>query len=506
MEMEKVYACIDLKSFYASVECVERGLDPLNINLVVADESRTDKTICLAVSPALKSFGVPGRPRLFEVRQKVNAINEARRIAAGGKLYGESDSLSLLKSDPKLALSFLVAPPRMAHYIAYSTRIVSLYLRFIAPEDLYVYSIDEVFMDITGYLNHGETSPHDFVRNILKEIVRQTGITATAGIGSNLYLAKIAMDITAKHMPADSDGVRIAQLTEQSYRETLWEHRPITDFWRVGKGIAKKLAANGMTTMGDIALCSVGEKGSFHSEELLYSLFGVNAELLIDHAWGYEPCTLEDIRAYKPGTESLSSGQVLTEPYSFEKAKLVAAEMAQSISEDLVKKRQVTSQLVLTVGYDAVNLSDMNARAQYTGEITADHYGRAVPKAAHGTENLLFPTSSSKQIVRTTEKLFDRVVNRKLLIRRINIAACRVENENSADVLPTEQLNLFTDYEEQEQDLRREEADRQKERSVQQTVLEIKSRFGKNAIVKGIDLENGATAILRNGQIGGHKA
>lgn len=495
----KIYLCIDLKSFYASVECVERKLDPLNTNLVVADESRTEKTIVLAVSPALKSFGLPGRPRLFEVVQKVREINnERKRKAPGRTLTGESYHLPDLHRDPSLEVSYLVAPPRMAYYIKYSTQIYQIYLRFVAPEDIVVYSIDEVFMDITGYLDGRKTTPHDFAMRVLREVIKETGITATAGIGTNLYLAKIAMDITAKKMQPDKDGVRIAELDEYSYRRGLWDHRPLTDFWRVGPGYAKKLEENRMYTMGDVALCSR------YNPRLLHDLFGVNAELLIDHAWGWEPCTIPDIRAYKPETNSLGSGQVLQQPYTFEKARLVVREMTELLVLDLVEKRLVTDQVVLTVGYDVENVT----KRDYHGEVTTDRYGRKIPKHAHGTENMPAPTSSTKRIVEAVMRLFDRIVDKKLLVRRLNITVCRVVDEETVKDAspPSVQLTLFDDPAEVERKQREEEEELRRERKMQETMLEIKRKFGKNAILKGMNLEEGATAKERNAQIGGHKA
>ena len=499
----KIYLCIDLKSFYASVECVERKLDPLTTNLVVADERRTEKTIVLAVSPALKTFGLPGRPRLFEVVQKVRDVNGARRRnAPGGKLVGESCHLPELQSDPSLAVSYIVAPPRMAYYIEYSTRIYQIYLRFVAPEDIVVYSIDEVFMDITGYLEGGKITPHDFAMRILREVIRETGITATAGVGTNLYLAKIAMDITAKKMKPDKDGVRIAELDESSYRRQLWSHRPLTDFWRVGPGYAKKLEAHRMYTMGDVALCSRRDP------RLLHDLFGVNAELLIDHAWGWEPCGIPDIRAYKPETNSIGSGQVLQQPYPCEKARLVVREMTELLVLDLVEKRLVTNQVVLTVGYDAENLTNPAIRRAYRGEVTTDRYGRKIPKHAHGTEHLPSPTSSTKQIVGAVLRLFDRIVDPRLLVRRLNVTACRVVDEETGRkvLVPSMQLSLFDDPAEIERKQREEEREREQERKMQEALLEIKRKYGKNAILKGMDFEEGATAKERNSQIGGHKA
>ena len=499
----RTYIAIDLKSFYASVECMERGLDPLTTNLVVADESRTQKTICLAVTPSLKAHGIPGRPRLFEVVQKVKEVNAARQRKAPGRTFtGSSTSDIELKSSPALSLDYITAPPRMARYIEYSTRIYNVYLKYIAPEDIHVYSIDEVFMDATDYLSAQKLSARDFAMKIILDVLETTGITATAGIGTNLYLAKIAMDIGAKQIPADKNGVRIAELDEMSYRRLLWSHRPLTDFWRVGRGYAKKLEGNGLYTMGDIARCSIGKPADFHNEDLLYKLFGINAELLIDHAWGWEPCTISDIKAYKPRAKSLGSGQVLHSPYTFEKAKLIVREMTELLVLDLVEQELVTDQIVLTVGYDIENLTDAKRRQSYRGEITTDSYGRAIPKQAHGSINLDRHTSSTRLIMKAVRKLFDRIVDESLLVRRVNLVANHVLDEAAA-VKPAEfeQLNLFTDYEAQKQ----EEAELEREKILQRTALEIRKRYGKNAILKGLNLEEGATTIERNRQIGGHK-
>lgn len=498
---ERKYLCIDLKSFYASVECVERGLNPLTTNLVVADKSRTEKTICLAVTPSLKSYGVSGRARLFEVVQKVREINNQRRRNAPEREFtGASSSSVELEKNPSLELDYIVAPPRMAYYMEYSTRIYNVYLKFIAPEDIHVYSIDEVFIDITHYLATYKMTAHDFARTLIQEVLKTTGITATAGIGTNMYLAKIAMDIEAKHIPADEDGVRIAELDEMSYREKLWSHKPLTDFWRVGKGIATKLERYGIYTMGDVA------RYSLIDEDFLYKLFGINAELLIDHAWGWEPCTIADVKSYKPSTNSLSSGQVLQTPYYFNKAKLVTREMTELLVLDLVEKGLVTNQIVLTVGYDIENLTNDTIRNTYKGEIITDHYGRQVPKYAHGTANLTRQTSSAKLIVDATMELFDKIVNKGLLVRRITIAACKLERENEIKEKPPEQLDLFTDYEALEKKRRQEEETLDREKRMQEAVLSIKKKYGKNAILKGMNLEEGATAKDRNSQIGGHKA
>ncbi len=498
---EHRYLCIDLKSFYASVECIERGLNPLTTNLVVADKSRTEKTVCLAVTPSLKSYGVSGRARLFEVVQKVNEINNQRRRNAPGKKFtGASSNFVEIESNPSLEFDYIVAPPRMAYYMEYSTRIYNVYLKYIAPEDIHVYSIDEVFIDITHYLATYKMTAHDFARMLIQEVLKETGIVATAGIGTNMYLAKIAMDIVAKHIPADKDGVRIAELDEMSYREKLWSHKPLTDFWRVGKGYATKLERYGIYTMGDVARYSIFD------EDFLYKLFGINAELLIDHAWGWEPCTIADVKAYKPSTNSLSSGQVLQTPYYFNKAKLVTREMTELLVLDLVEKGLVTNQIVLTVGYDIENLTNDTIRSTYKGEIITDHYGRQVPKYAHGTWNLTRQTSSSKLIVDATMELFDKIVNKSLLVRRITIAVCKLARESDVQEKMPEQLDLFTDYETLEKRRQKEEENLQKEKRMQQAVIEIKKKYGKNAILKGMNLEEGATAKDRNRQIGGHKA
>ena len=500
---EKTYICIDLKSFYASVECRERNLDPLNTNLVVADKSRTEKTICLAVTPSLKAQGVPGRPRLFEVVQKVNAINSSRRMAAPKKEFtGKSYLDSELKQDKSLELDYIVAPPQMALYIDYSVRVYGVYLKYIAPEDIHVYSIDESFMDVTNYLETYKMTAEQLARTMIKDVLNTTGITATAGIGPNLYLCKVAMDIVAKHIPADENGVRIAELDEISYRKLLWDHRPLTDFWRIGNGYARKLERYGMYTLGDVARCSVGLPCDFYNEDLLYKLFGVNAELLIDHVWGWEPCTLKQIKQYKPTTNSLSNGQVLHEAYDFEKARLVAKEMADGLVLDLLRKHLVTNQIVITVGYDIDNLLDPQRRRSYKGNVVTDGYGRQMPKHSHGTINLLRKTSSLKQITKSALDLFDRITDKSLLIRRINIDANHVVNEALADGSPFEQLDLFTDY---SQKIKEEEA-LNKERRMQIAILSIKERYGKNAILKGTNFMSGATMRDRNEQIGGHKA
>lgn len=507
-EHDHTYIAIDLKSFYASVECVERGLDSMTTNLVVADLSRTEKTICLAVSPSLKAYGISGRARLFEVVQRVREVNAKRQsLAPGRKFNGSSYDDTELRASPEKALDYIVAPPRMAHYIEYSTRIYEVYLRYVAPEDCHVYSIDEIMMDVTHYLNTYQMSARELAGRIIQDIHSTTGITATAGIGTNLYLCKVAMDIVAKHIPPDKNGVRIASLNEKSYRRILWAHQPIMDFWRVGKGYAKKLAENGMFTMGDVARCSIGKPGEFYNEELLYRLFGINAELLIDHAWGWEPCTIGDIKAYKPSTNCLSSGQVLHCPYTAEKARLVVREMTETLVLDLVDKHLVTDQIVLTIGYDRENLSDPDVKNSYFGEVTTDRYGRKVPKHAHGTANLEKQTSSTKAIVKAVLELYDRIINPKFLVRRITLGANHVVDEELAVSEPVfEQMDLFTDYAALQREQEAEEAERSRERSLQQAMLDIKKKYGKNAILKGMNLAEGATAMERNRQIGGHRA
>ena len=504
---EKCYICCDLKSFYASVECVERGLDPMTTNLVVADKRRTDKTICLAVTPSLKAYGISGRARLFEVVQKVKEVNLRRqRQAPGRQLAGASWNDPEVRGNPALALDYLVAPPRMAHYIDWSTKIYSVYLKYVAPEDIFPYSIDEVFIDLTHYLDTYKITARELTQTILLDILNTTGITAAAGMGSHLYLAKVAMDIMSKHIRADRHGVRIAKLTEESYRRLLWTHRPLTDFWRVGKGYAGKLEANGLYTMGDIARCSIGKPTDYHNEELLYKLFGVNAEILIDHAWGWEPCTIADVKAYKPENKSIVSGQVLQCPYDFDKARLVVREMADALALDLVDKRLVTNQLVLTVGYDRENLDDPGRRQNYHGPVTTDRYGRSIPKHAVGTENFTY-TSSANDLQKAAAALYDRIVDKNLLIRRLSISANKLLDEAEAPKGPeAEQLDLFTDYSSREQQEQGGEAAHVRERKLQEAMLGIKKRYGKNAILKGMNLEDGATAKERNQTIGGHQA
>ena len=486
---ENIYIAIDLKSFYASVECQERGLDPLTTNLVVADNSRTEKTICLAVSPSLKQYGIPGRARLFEVIQKVNEINTQRKFTS-------YDDIALKKNND-LELSYIIAPPRMAYYIEYSTKIYNIYLKWFSSEDIYVYSIDEVFIDVTHYLKTYEMTPRELVTRVIQDVLDETGITATAGIGTNLYLCKVAMDIVAKHTTPDKNGVRIAGLDEMDYRKFLWNHKPITDFWRVGNGISKKLEKNGMFTMGDVA------KKSVKDEELLYKLFGINAELLIDHAWGYEPCTIDSIKSYKPVMNSLSSGQVLHCPYKYEKTKLIVKEMTELLTLDLVRKNLITSKIVLDIGYDVSNLLNSNLTSFYNGEITLDHYGRKVPKHAHGTINIDHKTSSTKIITNKVMELYESIINKDLLVRKINITASDVVNEDDyKNILIYEQMDMFIDYNALAQQRKKE----QLEKSLQKAVLTIKDRYGKNAILKGMNFIAGGTTIERNGQIGGHKS
>ena len=490
------YIAIDLKSFYASVECIARGLDPMKTNLVVADSSRTEKTICLAVSPSLKAYGIPGRARLFEVVQKTAEVNALRKFRAPGRTFtGSSYDATQLDADPSLSLDYIVAPPRMSYYVECSNLVYSVYLKYIAPEDIHVYSIDEVFMDVTGYLKTYGCTPRELAMRMILDVLDTAGVTATAGIGTNLFLAKVAMDVEAKHIPPDENGVRIAQLDEMRYRESLWTHRPLTDFWRVGKGYAKKLEAHGIFTMGDIARCSVC------NDSLLYKLFGVNAELLIDHAWGWEPCTIAQAKAYKPQTNSVGSGQVLSDPSSFARGKLITREMTDLLSLDLVDKGLVTDQLTLTVGYDRENLTDPRICQTYTGPTTTDPYGRQIPKHAHGTANLGRQTASCKLITEAMMALYERIVNPELLIRRINITANHVVPEGmQRDSF--QQLDLFTDPEAQQ----REAAQLEREKRRQKAVLSIRRKYGKNAILKGMNYQKGATTIERNGQIGGHKA
>lgn len=508
MSETRTYIAIDLKSFYASVECRERSLDPLTTHLVVADAERTEKTICLAVSPSLKAYGIPGRPRLFEVVQRVRQINrERKRRAPGGVFTGSSFLAPELAEHPELELSYITARPRMAFYMEYSTAVYEIYLKYVAPEDIHVYSIDEVFMDVTGYLETYRMTAKELASAILLDVLLSTGITATAGIGTNLYLCKVAMDIVAKHVKPDRRGARIAQLDEMSYRRLLWDHRPLTDFWRVGHGYRRKLEAAGLFTMGDIARCSLGGEQDYYNEELLYRMFGVNAELLIDHAWGYEPVTMDLIKAYRPESSSISSGQVLQCPYDTEKGKLIIREMADQIALELVERRLVTDQMVLTVGYDVDNLSDERIRSGYKGEVTTDRYGRKVPKHAHGTVSLGRRTSSSQLITDAVTQLYDRIVNPALLIRRVTIAAGRLTDEADApESGQYEQPDLFTDYAALEREQKAEEERLARERKLQEAMLSVKKKYGKNALIKGMNLQEGATTLKRNRQIGGHRA
>ncbi|MGL5258539.1 MAG: DNA methylase [Lachnospiraceae bacterium] len=482
---DQIYIAFDLKSFYASVECMERGLNPLTTNLVVADDRKTEKTICLAVSPSLKKYGIPGRPRLFEVIQKVELANalENKKI------------------------EYIVAPPRMALYLEYSTKIYTVYLKYFSPNDMHVYSIDEVFVDVTSYLLTYKVTAYELAEKVIQDILDTTGITATAGIGTNLYLCKIAMDIMAKKSKPNQFGVRIAELNEITYRKELWNHRPLTDFWRVGKGYAKKLASVGIYTMKDIAKCSIGEENEYYNESLLYKLFGINAELLIDHAWGIEPCQMKDIKSYKPTTNSVTSGQVLQSPYSFASAKNVVCEMVDLLVLDLVDKGLVTNQIVMTIGYDIENLSNPEIAKKYKGEIVKDSYGRRIPKHAQGTTNFKNYTSSTNKIMRQVTELYDAIVDEMLSVRRINISANHVIKESDVVIqMEMEQLSLFTDYIALEENRVREERELEKEREIQKALLTIKKKYGKNAILKGMNFVEGATAKERNEQIGGHKA
>ena len=496
-----IYCCIDLKSFYASVECKERGLDPLKTNLVVADKSRTEKTICLAVSPSLKSYGISGRARLFEVIQAVEQINIKRKLKSQKKQFvGSSYNDTELKNNINLKLDYIIAPPRMSKYVEYSTLIYNIYLKHVSPDDIYSYSIDEVFIDITHYLKTANLTPRALVTNIINDVYYTTGITATSGIGTNMYLAKIAMDIVAKHVNADKNGVRIAELNEMAYRKLLWNHRPLTDFWRVGKGYTKKLETNNIFTMGDIARCSI------ENEDLLYNLFGINAELLIDHSWGYEPCTMEDVKKFKPSTNSLSSGQVLHCPYNYEQTKLIVKEMTDLLVLELVDKQLVTNQIVLTIGYDIENITNLSIKNAYNGEITTDRYGRKIPKHAHGTINLENWTSSTKTIMEATIELYNKIINKNLLIRRINVVANNLINESEInEEKQNEQISLFVDYNQQKIKKTKEKINKKKENNLQHAILDIKKKYGKNAILKGMNLEKDGTTIERNSQIGGHK-
>lgn len=497
----RIYAAIDLKSFFASVECVQRGLDPLGVNLVVADSSRTEKTICLAVSPALKAYGIPGRARLFEVVRKVRDVNRQRRKnAPNGTFKGKSFVDEELKNDPALEVGYIVAVPRMGKYVETSRKIYEIYKQYVSEDDIIVYSIDEVFIDLTDYLKIYKLTARSLVMKMIKHILSETGITATAGIGTNLYLCKIAMDVEAKKIPPDENGVRIAELDEISYRKKLWDHKPITDFWRVGAGYAERLAAQGLRTMGDIARCSLGSQSDYYNEEFLFKIFGVNAELLIDHAWGYEPCTIKDVKAYKPSVNSLSSGQVLQEPYPFEKARLIVKEMADFLAMDLFEKRLVTNQIVIDIVYDAENLS--RPEINYNGEVKEDRYGRKMPAAAHGSHNLGKFTSSTAVLVEEFDKLFGKTANHDLLVRKLNLCASfTLDEKTAAENRAAEQISFFDDA----SATASEEEKTEKERKRQEAVLEIRKKYGKNAMLKGMNFEQGATGKSRNKQIGGHK-
>ena len=504
---ERSFIAIDLKSFFASVECVERGLDPLTTNLVVADSSRTEKTICLAVSPSLKAYGIPGRARLFEIIQKVRLINIQRKKNAPANTFsGKSFSETQLKNDPSLELDYIVATPQMSHYMSMSTQIYQIYLKYISPEDIHVYSIDEVFIDVTSYLKIYHMTAHELAIKMIHDVLDQTGITATAGIGTNLYLCKIAMDIMAKKMPADKDGVRIAELDEMTYRRQLWQHRPLKDFWRIGSGYSKKLEEKGLYTMGDIARCSVGKKHDYYNEDMLYKMFGINAELLIDHAWGYEPCTIADIKAYSPENNSISCGQVLQSPYDFQKGRLIVREMTDLLVLDLVEKGLVTDQMILTIGYDVKSLNDGKPDINYSGPVTTDYYGRKIPKSAHGSININRQTSSTKLIIQAVSDLYNKIVDKNLLIRRVYVVANHVVSENSIVKEKIRQLDFFTDYDVTDKEEAENDELFAREKEIQKAVIKIKKKYGKNSILKGMNFKEGATTIERNRQVGGHKA
>ncbi len=498
--MERIYACIDLKSFYASVECRERNLDPITTNLVVADNTRTEKTICLAVTPSLKQYGLSGRSRLFEVIQKVKEINQERKKIIQKDFKKKSYDDIEIQRNPEIELSYIIAPPRMKLYMEYSTKIYQIYLKFLSKEDIYVYSIDEVFCELTHYLKLYQLTPKELITKMIQEVYEETGITATAGIGTNLYLAKVAMDILGKHEPANEQGVRIAELTEKTYRERLWNHVPITDFWRIGPGIAKRLERKKLYTMGDVA------KYSLEHERELFKLFGVNAELIIDHAWGWEPCTLEEIKNYKPSTTSLSTGQVLHCPYNYTNTRIIVEEMLELLVLDMVEKGYKTNQIVMTIGYDKSNLEGPEKNT-YQGDITIDHYGRAVPKHAHGTIRMDHQTSSTRLIKQKGLELLERIINKNLLTRRINIAACNLETSRQNEKqLSYQQLDLFTNQEEYEKEKQEEQEREQEEEKLQRTIVRLKYKYGKNAMLIGTNLKEKATTISRNNQIGGHKA
>lgn len=498
--MERIYACIDLKSFFASVECIDRGLDPLDVYLVVADEERTDKTICLAVTPSLKAYGIPGRVRLYDAKSKVREVNYNRRKCNGYREFiGKTISDKEFKKDTLLELDFIKATPRMRLYMKYSTDIYNIYLKYISAEDILVYSIDEVFCDLTSYLSFYNMSAEELVIKILRDVYDSTGITATAGIGTNMYLAKVAMDVTAKKMDANEFGVRMAYLDEDKYKRDLWNHRPLTDFWRIGKGIAKKLEDNGMYTLGDVARMSIS------NEDFLYKLFGVNAELLIDHVWGYEPCTIDVAKRYVPSSSSISQGQVLHSPYDFKKTRLVVKEMVDNLVLDLVDKHLMTNQIVLTIGYDVENLTNSSIRAKYDGDIVKDSYGRFIPKHAHGTVNIDHYCSSTKVIMDSVMNLFDRIVNPILLVRRINIVACNLIGDDMVNNVVREQLDLFSSFDEKKERKDSLESYESDEKLVQRAILDIKKKYGKNSILRGMNFEEGATSRKRNSEVGGHK-
>lgn len=499
MQKQRIYVAIDLKSFFASVECVARGLNPLTTNLTVADVSRTEKTICLAVSPSLKAYGISGRPRLFEVLQRIKEVNRERLIKLPNhKFTGKSYNDLLLKSNPSLGVSYIVARPQMAKYMKSSTDIYKIYLKYLEPKDIHVYSIDEVFMDITEYIKYYKLSPREITKMLISDVLKSTGITATAGIGTNMYLAKIAMDILAKHTTPDENGVCIAELDEMGYRRKLWNHKPLTDFWRIGRGYSTRLQANGLYTMGDIARCSIND------EDKLYKFFGVNAELLIDHAWGHESCAISEIKAYKPAANSLNSGQVLQYPYSYDKAKIVVYEMIDKMVVNMVHKRLISDTFVLTVGYDVSNLSISQISNEYYGEISVDYYGRKIPKPAHGTARVKSKTSSSELIIKAVVDLFERIVDKKLLVRRINVAACNLVGEDYVE--NEKQLKLFDDCDKAQDINSCKKQALEKEKNIQKTIIDLREKFGKNAVLKGVNLKPGATAIARNKQIGGHRA
>lgn len=496
--MERVYACIDLKSFYASVECNERDLDPLKTNLVVADIERTKKTICLAVSPSLKKYGLKGRCRLFEVEKRMRIVNEERRRNNKQNFTGSSFNSDELASNLNLKIDYIVAKPRMSYYMKYSTKIYNIYKKYISADDIYVYSIDEVFCDLTDYLHIYKLDARELVTKIIHDVYNETGITATAGIGTNLYLAKVAMDIVAKKCEPDNYGVRIAFLSEKLYREQLWGYESLTSFWRVGPGIAKKLSEMHIYTMGDLA------RFSLTNEDKLYKVFGINAELLIDHAWGYETCTIASIKNYQPQANCLTQGQVLHCAYDFKKARLIVSEMADLLSLDLVEKRLITDKIVLTIGYDMLD-DFTNTVNQYNGDFIIDNYGRNLPKPAHGTATIDHKTSSAKKIINATIKLYDSIVNENLLIKRINLTALNVVSEDEFDkVKRVYQYSLFSNNEEINHQKELENIDEISENKLQHTIIAIKKKYGKNALLRGVNFLDGSTMRERNDQIGGH--